>query len=111
AFLGPLYWQLTDNNGNNLFIGPSNHMGGRGIGWLIPTDYVMHEIWDDPNDMRNSEHNIIRDVKADNPQSAYYGQYIVASGAFTSFNNALNRWWHPIFTKSTPINDFPDEVI
>ncbi|MCH5598046.1 RagB/SusD family nutrient uptake outer membrane protein [Niabella ginsengisoli] len=111
AFLGPLYWGLVGNDGKNLFIGPTTQMGGRGTGWLIPTEYVIDEIWNDPNDMRNSAYNIIRDVKADNPQSAYYGQYIVASGSFTSFQNLLNRWWHPIYTKTTPINDFPVEVI
>ncbi|MGJ7032487.1 RagB/SusD family nutrient uptake outer membrane protein [Niabella hirudinis] len=111
SFLGPVYWQLTGNDGKNLFIGPTTQMGGRGTGWLIPTNYVMNEIWTDANDIRNSAYNIIRDVKADNPASAYYGKYIVASGAFTNFNNALNRWWHPVYTKTTPINDFPAEVI
>lgn len=110
-FLGPLYWQLVGNDGKSLFFGHSSQNGGRGIGWLIPTPYVLWDIWTDPNDIRNSEHNIIRDVKADNPESAYFGQNIVASGAFSDFNNALNRWWSAIFVKTSPINDFPDEVI
>jgi hypothetical protein len=78
---------------------------------LNPNPYVFSDIWTDPNDIRNSEHNIIRDVKADNPQSEYYGQYIVASESFTNFNNALYRWWHPLFVKTAPFNDFPEDVI
>lgn len=110
-FAGPLYWSLIGNDGVNLFAGPSTQMGGRSTGWLNPTPYVMDMIWTDPNDIRNSSNNIIRDAKADNPKSAFYGQYIVASGSFTKFDNALHRWWHPIFAKTTPINDFPEETI
>lgn len=110
-FLGSTYWQLVGNDGKNLFFGHSSQNGGRGIGWLIPTPYVLTNIWNDPNDIRNSSYNIIRDVKADNPASAYYGQFIVASGSFTKFNNALNRWWSAIFTKTAPVNDFPAETL
>jgi hypothetical protein len=110
-FAGPVYWQLIGNDGKNLFFGHSSQMGGRAIGWLNPNPYVFSDIWTDPNDIRNSEHNIIRDVKADNPQSEYYGQYIVASESFTNFNNALYRWWHPLFVKTAPFNDFPEDVI
>jgi hypothetical protein len=110
-FLVPLYWQLKDDNGDNLFIGPTNHNGGRGIGWYAPTQYMMSDVWDDPNDMRISEYNFIPDIKADNPASAYYGQFIVASGAIDNFPNKLDRWWNVIFAKSTPLNNFPEEII
>ena len=112
AFLGPIYWQLTgDADGKPLFFGHSRQHGGRGVGWLVPTPYVLWDIWTDPNDMRNSEYNIIRDVKANNPESAYFGQYIVASGAINGFNNALNRWWSAIYAKTAPVGNFPPEVI
>ncbi|UCS92030.1 RagB/SusD family nutrient uptake outer membrane protein [Echinicola marina] len=76
------------------------------------TDYLLHEVWSSSqNDVRNSTNNIIRDIKADNPDSKYYGQNIVESGAINSFPNALSRWWSAIFAKTTPINNFPDEVI
>ena len=111
-FLGCVYWQLTgDSDGKPLFFGHSSQHGGRGIGWLIPTPYVLWDIWNDPNDMRNSGHNIIRDIKANNPESAYYGQYIVESGAIDGFNNPLNRWWSAIFAKTAPVGNFPEEVI
>lgn len=111
-FLAPLYWQLKDTDGTNLFIGPSNHNGGRGIGWYAPTNYMKTEVWDDyDNDIRNSQYNIIRDIKADNPESPYYGQYIVESGAIDDFPNNLDRWWNMLFVKTIPINNWPSDFI
>lgn len=110
--LVPNYSLLKDNDGKSLFIGPTNQNGGAGAGWMVASDYLLYDVWEgEPSDIRNSEYNIIRDIVADNPASAYYGQKIVESGAFTSFPNTLNRWWSAIFAKVTPIGDFPDEVI
>lgn len=110
--LVPSYYLLKDEDGKSLFIGPTSKYGGDGGGWMVATDYMLHEVWqDDPNDMRNSSHNIIRDIAADNPESKYYGRNIIESGAINGFPNTLNRWWSAIFAKSTPINDFPKEVI
>ncbi|WP_420322204.1 RagB/SusD family nutrient uptake outer membrane protein [Flagellimonas sp.] len=100
-----------DSDGKSLFIGPTSQNGGGGAGWGAPTDYLLNDVWaSDPNDMRNSEHNIIRDIIADNPESDYYGQKIVESGAIDNFPNTLSRWWSAIFAKTTPINDFPKET-
>ena len=112
-FLVPQYKGLTGaSDGLNLFIGPSNHNGGRGIGWMAPSKYYLEDLWvTDPNDMRNSEHNIIRDIAADNPESAYYGQKIVESGALANSTNAYNRDWSAIVVKGTPINNFPAEAV
>lgn len=111
-FLVPLYWQLKGNSdGINLFVGPTKKYGGRGIGWWAASDYMLNQVWQDSgNDMRNSEYNIIRDIVADNPESAYYGQKIIESGSITEFSDPLKRWWSAIFAKSTPINNFPAEV-
>ncbi|WP_200977893.1 RagB/SusD family nutrient uptake outer membrane protein [Echinicola sp. 20G] len=112
-FLIPMYWQLKDPDDKNLFIGPSNQYGGRGIGWYAPTPYVRQQIWesDFDNDIRNSGNNIMRDIVANNPESAYYGQKIVESGAIENFPNTLDRWWSVIFAKVAPINNFPDEFV
>ncbi|WP_163379740.1 RagB/SusD family nutrient uptake outer membrane protein [Cyclobacterium sp. SYSU L10401] len=112
-FLVPLYWQLSDPDGVSLFTGPMNQYGGRGIGWFAPTPFLMDEVWesDFDNDIRNSEHNIIRDIKATNPNSEYFGQYIVESGAISNFPNIWDRWWNVIFAKIAPINNFPDEFV
>ena len=111
-FLVPLYWQLKGNSdGENLFVGPTKKYGGRGIGWWAASDYMLNQVWEDADgDIRNSEFNIIRDIVADNPESDYFGQKIVESGSFTDFGDPLKRNWSAIFAKSTPINNFPDEV-
>ncbi len=101
-----------DSDGKSLFIGPTSQNGGAGSGWGAPTDYLLHDVWTaSPNDMRNSEHNIIRDLVADNPESDYFGQKIVESGAIDNFPNRLSRWWSSVFSKITPINDFPEEAL
>jgi len=110
-FLVPLYWQLQGVDGKSLFVGPSFQYG-RGIGWWAASDYTINQIWaNTTGDIRNSEYNIVRDIKADNPKSAFYGKDIVASGAFKSSANLLNRYWSAIFTKAVPVNDFPDDVL
>lgn len=111
-FIVPLYWQLKDNDGENVFLGPMNHLGGRGIGWWAASDYMLNGVWvNSNNDIRNSEYNIIRDAVVNNPSSAYYGQMMVASGAISNFSDPLKRWWSAIFAKTAPIGNFPNELI
>lgn len=111
-FLVPLYWQLKDNNGENVFIGPMNQLGGRGIGWWAASDYMLNDVWQNSNnDIRNSEQNIMRDAIVNNPASDFYGQKMVESGAISNFSDPNKRWWSAIFAKSAPIGNFPDELI
>jgi len=110
-FLIPQYWRASGTDGVNLFFGHSSKYGGRGIGWMVASDYLINQVWNDPGDMRNSEHNIIRDIVADNPQSQFFGQKIIESGAFDRTNDPFSRNWSVIFAKSAPLNDFPAEVI
>lgn len=109
-FLVPYYWQLKGSDNKTLFFDHSQKYGGRGIGWMVATDYFF-SLWSDPNDIRNSTNNIMYDVVADNPQSAFYGKKIVESGAINSNPNPFRRNWSAIIAKSSPINDFPPETI
>lgn len=112
--VNPFYIQLKDSDDVNLFIGPTVHHGGRPIGWLSGTHYMSQLIWekDFDKDIRNSPYNIIRDIKADNPASRFYGQYIVESGAISEFPNIYNRWWSMIYAKLTPFgDDYPSEFV
>ncbi|MDG3581189.1 RagB/SusD family nutrient uptake outer membrane protein [Galbibacter pacificus] len=64
-------------NGESPFLWPkSDYTGGRGIGWAVPTYHFTNEIWesDFDNDIRNANHNFVREFTADNPNSSYYGQ-------------------------------------
>ena len=72
---GPRYFDARD---------PDNALGGtvvdslgRGVSWLRPNNHVLHNIWnEDPNDMRNSPHNIRRTWYYTNPASKYFRQEI-----------------------------------
>lgn len=111
-FLVPLYWQLKDNDGVNVFLGPHNQLGGRGIGWWAASDYMLNGVWvNSNNDMRNAPHNIIRDFEVLNPASQYFGQMMVADGAISDFHDPFKRWWSAVFAKSAPVDNFPDELI
>src|SRR5690606_2641768 len=46
----------------------------RGIGVNSPTNYAKYYIWDDPNDIRNSKHNIRRTFYYNNPADPEYFQ-------------------------------------
>ncbi|MGF7469286.1 RagB/SusD family nutrient uptake outer membrane protein, partial [Alcaligenes nematophilus] len=111
--INPFYSHLQGADNKPLFLGPTVELGGRPIGWFSTTDYMRETIWKDKywEDMRNSPNNIMRDIKASNPQSSYYGQGIVESGAIKNFNNTLNRWWSVYFTNYVPINTVPSEFI
>ncbi|MGQ1785321.1 MULTISPECIES: RagB/SusD family nutrient uptake outer membrane protein [unclassified Saccharicrinis] len=109
-FGNPHYTTLQGKDGIPLFDKPMAAYGGRGIGWFAPNNFLINEVWDDPADMRNSEYNIYRDIKATNPASAYYGKYIVADDAIDqSTARAYNRGWSAIMVKITPVNNLPDE--
>lgn len=109
-FFGPQYYTLQDPNGDNLFLGPTTQNGGRGIGWFAASDYLLNDVWtDSPGDMRNSEFNIIRDLVADNTESAFFGQKMVENNLISSVN-LYNRQWSAIFSKTTVVNNFPVEL-
>ncbi len=105
----PFYVSLVGKDGISLFDYPNAAYGGRGIGWFVVNNFMINEIWeDDPSDMRNSEYNIYKDIKATNPKSAYYGQNIVESDAIGNAN-LYNRNWAAIMVKIAAVNDLPEE--
>lgn len=107
----PQYWVLVGKDGKDLFFGHSSQNGGRSFGWAASNDYVNYTIWqNDPTDMRNSSFNIVRDMVADNPASAYFGKKIVESGAIKT-PGPYNEFWRPIWAKYVPFNNFPAEAI
>lgn len=87
------------------FKGNTAEKGGRGQGWMRPTDHVMLGIWkNDENDMRISEYNIVRDFKIDNEASPAFGKWFVADGYS---GNATARQWFPFVMKKVT-GDIPD---
>jgi starch-binding outer membrane protein, SusD/RagB family len=55
-----------------------DYTGGRGIGWAISTKYFANTIWESDfnNDIRNANHNFVREFVATNPSTPYYKKVI-----------------------------------
>ncbi|MGE7774757.1 RagB/SusD family nutrient uptake outer membrane protein [Chitinophaga sp. NPDC101104] len=94
----------------------NDQLAGRGIGWIRPTKYFLYDIWTDPNDIRNSEYNIVRDFIMDGvpKNSDAYGKWYVKDGFKARAANFADtiRSWYPVLKKATfSEGDFPIEVI
>ncbi|WP_162417511.1 RagB/SusD family nutrient uptake outer membrane protein [Cyclobacterium roseum] len=93
-------------------LGVSDNTGGRGIGRFRGTNHFNYGIWHyDWDDMRNSEHNFIRDVAFNNPESEWYGQNI--SDHMPLFRQSLNdtiRFFYPYQSKVTTPGQHPPEL-
>ncbi|HSF54000.1 MAG TPA: RagB/SusD family nutrient uptake outer membrane protein, partial [Algoriphagus sp.] len=69
---GPKFEDARDkNNKNALLVSDSL---GRSQGGNRGTDYFHYQIWNDPNDIRNSPHNIRRKWFVNNPNSEFFGK-------------------------------------
>lgn len=110
-FYGVWYWSLQDKNDVPLFFGHSSQNGGRAFGFYANNDYLNYDIWeDDWNDMRNSSYNIRRDIVADNPESAYFGQKIIENDAILT-PGPYHEFWRPYWAKLVPFDNFPEETV
>lgn len=122
--IGPEYNRFeakNENIGVRTFIYESTYHAGRGQGFFRPSTHVTHGIWknvkpqDFDNDIRNSDHNILRKWWIDNPLSKYYNQTIDlrtnSKLAYQTYLNAAviendsNRKLYPVFLKYTQINN------
>ena len=99
---GARYFDIRDPDGKSGFV-LSDELG-RGVGWVLPTNYLQQTIWQsDWNDMRNSPNNIKRQYYYNNPASKYYGQLanpqVLASQElryyFPTFMKVTTPWDHP----------------
>jgi hypothetical protein len=89
---GAAYYQINSPDGKPMII--SDSLGGRGIGRMRLTDWVVYGLYE-TNDMRNSQFNIRRKYYYNNPASTYYGQQIPYVGTDTIFKIAPNttKWY------------------
>lgn len=73
---GPWYERLRDPNGESGMVVVDSL--GRGTGQVRPTPYFLYDIWESDwdSDMRNSAHNIRRELRYTNPSSDYFGQVV-----------------------------------
>lgn len=83
----------------------SAYVGGRGVGSMAPTSYVITDIWNgDEGDLRNAPCNIRRTFKCMDTKSKWYGKEVPLDELdFTS--QKITEYW-PLWTKQTPIDDW-----
>ncbi|RYE26902.1 MAG: RagB/SusD family nutrient uptake outer membrane protein [Sphingobacteriaceae bacterium] len=87
----------------------SDYSGGRGIGWAISTKYFTDVIWqtDFNNDIRNANHNFVRDFVCTNPASPLYGQTISTKNPPAGIT-VPRRDFYAFQSKVTTPGDHPD---
>lgn len=74
----PLIRDVTIN-GVPPFLWPAgDYTGGRGVGFLAPSVYMIDSVYADDfdTDIRNANHNFVRAYKSNNPASPYFNQLI-----------------------------------
>ena len=99
-------------NGEAPFLWPiGDYTGGRGIGWGISTMYFSDVIWetDFDNDIRNANHNFVRDYVGNNPNSSYYGKVISTRNPPEGLT-VPSRSFYAYQTKATTPFNHPDEL-
>lgn len=116
---GPRTWRLTttnqDGSSSSVIPYPNTFYGGRGAGQTKPSAYFYKEIWNRSGyneDLRNSDYNIIRDIKVNNPASDYHGKWVFADnlpGVIKAPIDSL-RDFFPILAKLSSMGDHPQEI-
>ncbi|WKN41797.1 RagB/SusD family nutrient uptake outer membrane protein [Tunicatimonas pelagia] len=109
----PYTFSVTDPSGVTPFLPLGvSYTSGRGIGRLRGTDHLNYGIWQsDPNDMRNSEYNFIRDVAFNNPESEWFGQMISEYlDLFRQTNEDTIRRFYPFQSKVFTPGNHPPEL-
>jgi len=108
----PRLWRTdiedTDGESRSLIAGgePNTNYYGRGSGFLRPTSYFYNELWDNDGgtDIRNSEFNIVRDFKVNNPDSPSHGLYAVANNLIplNTYTDSARNFFPVVAKLSTP---------
>lgn len=115
----PRSWRLNhlNNDGSyaNVIPFPNTYYGGRAAGQTKPSHYVYEVIWERSGydeDLRNADYNIIRDVKVNNPESDYNGQWVFGDDIPGVVENETDtiRDWFPILAKLATMGDHPMEI-
>jgi starch-binding outer membrane protein, SusD/RagB family len=112
-------WQAKVQNSDGRWVSlvplPNDNLYGRGGGMCKPSWYLLYGVWNKSGwdqDIRNSEYNIVRDFKVNNPASEYNGLWVIKDNlplATTAFNDTIRDFW-PAFAKLTTPGDFPKEI-
>ncbi|MCW3806931.1 RagB/SusD family nutrient uptake outer membrane protein [Plebeiibacterium marinum] len=88
-----------------------DYSGGRGIGWAISTEYFSNTIWesDFDNDMRNANHNFVREFISTKSSSSHYGK-IVSTEDPALADKVPSRQFYAYQSKCTTPYNHPENV-
>lgn len=115
----PRLWQakIYNNDGSvqPLIPFPNTFYYGRGSGFMSPSTYLYDGIWRKSGwneDIRNSEHNIVRDFVVNNPQSDHDGKWVFKDNVPIALETTIDtaRNFFPLFAKASTIAQHPVEV-
>lgn len=99
---GPFLVKIGDPKGN---FNVATAELGRGVGRVRGTNYSLYDIWNDENDIRNSEYNMRRNFYYNNPKSPYFGELI---GPRTNAEDTLRSMYvYPRKIEGVPWNSSP----
>tara|TARA_R110000764_G_scaffold145244_1_gene233000 strand:+ start:29877 stop:31595 length:1719 start_codon:yes stop_codon:yes gene_type:complete len=71
----------SDGSTETVLNQPNTYIANRGVGYSGPSPYFRRTVWEKSGfdqDMRNSSHNIVRDVQVMNPANEFNGQWVIA---------------------------------
>lgn len=112
--LNPRIWRLKLIDGTTLLPSANTYYGGQGAGQVRASLYARNIIWERSGwneDIRNSDYNIIRDVIVANPNSQYYGKWIIKD-KLVNLKSELDtlRDFYPFFAKMSNMGDHPEDL-
>lgn len=112
---GPYQAVFLDPDGQpgTLSIPQSNYnCGGAGCSYMMNTDFFLYTLWEEDwdNDIRNSPHNIVRDFRYDDPNSAWFGKSVIDPDHPSPSWVRNKWWWYPYPSKVTTPGQHPDDA-
>ncbi len=104
----------SDGSTRPILTEPNTYYCGRGQGFFKPSAYFLQDLWEQngyDQDIRNSKHNIIRDIKVNNPANEYHGKWVLADNVPLRkvTNDDTMRVFYPIIAKVTTPGMHPQE--
>lgn len=117
-FVGPYitraYLLQSDGTKAAICYSPSTYYMGRSQGFSKPSPYFLQTIWENSGwneDIRNAPHNIVRDIKVNNPNSEYHGKWVIADNlpVVKKANTDTMRYYYPMIMKVTTPENHPAE--
>ncbi|QCR24644.1 RagB/SusD family nutrient uptake outer membrane protein [Pontibacter sp. SGAir0037] len=104
--------RIPGRGGSSPILYPRSDLsGGRGIGWGISTKYFSDVIWESDfnNDIRNANHNFVREFMATNPAHPLFGQVISTQNPPAGVT-VPHRFLYAFPSKITTPGDHPENL-